>query len=410
MTTPPTDDLHEPPPPASRVLVVGLFGVALVLAAFILGLAVGAPKQGFETHSSDGPRVLLCVVGLLLAGCAVSMRPGWFGGWLCAAAAGLIAYGFGPPAPVGTEWYLAPPRNWYSGMPVSWDSVQLFFGVAGAIGLVGAAWTFLPPRVVLALCLFGVAFHFAGILSAVTSPPPTPWLSDQYWKRVARRYLQFAYMNNAYQFYSPDPGAACELWVCIEYKPEGTEYDPDAPKECAWVYMPRRSKHYLDPLGLSFYRRLSITESVAQYQGPNFVPLAAEQYQVQARRARAATDGFIPRMGWSDDQERRVPTDLVTRQVLPSYARHLARAHARPGREVKSVRIYRTLHMITTPAQFRGFDAASGRDVPPIGPYNPSLYLQYFQGEFNAQGELVDPTAPLLYWLVPIWANEVVPE
>src|SRR5262245_36290195 len=118
--TPNPADLDEPPPPVERVLTVGLIGVGLSVTALVLGRATGAPLRGFETHSFDGPRALLSTLGLFVAGCAVSMRPGWFGGWLCGAACGLIGYGFGAPAPDGKEWYLVPPRDWYAGVPNSW--------------------------------------------------------------------------------------------------------------------------------------------------------------------------------------------------------------------------------------------------------------------------------------------------
>jgi hypothetical protein len=296
--------------------------------------------------------------------------------------------------------------------------------VAGCVGLVGALLTLLgpiltllgviqtslPQRVAYSLALAWGAFHFAGILSAITSPPPSPWLADQYWKHVAKPYLQFAYMNNAYQFYSPDPGPACELWICLEYKPAGAADDPDAPKDCVWGVIPRRKDHYQDPLGLTFYRRLSLTENVAQYLGPNYVPLVVEQQQAYARRQRAANEGFIPRKGWRDEAERRVPNELVTRHILPSFARHLATAYARPGKEVKSIKIYRTLHMIIDLVQFHGYDPGDGRTAtPPMSPYNPSTYFPYFQGEFTAKGDLVDSTEPLLYWLVPILPDPAHP-
>jgi len=66
---------------------------------------------------------------------------------------------------------------------------------------------------------------------------------------------------------------------------------------------------------------------------------------------------------------------------------------------VKAVKIYRTLHMITTLSEFHGYSA------PPISPYNPAQYLPYFQGEFKPDGTLVDSTDPLLYWLVPVLAE-----
>jgi hypothetical protein len=397
--TQPPADLHEPPPPTRRVLTVGLIGVALAAVAFVFGLVSGGPVRGFDAHWADGPRALIASLGLLLAGCAVSMRPGWFGGWLCGAAAGLIGYGVGLSAPTGTEWYLVPPRDWLAGVPNSWDSIQLFFGVAGAIGLIGAAWTWLPRRLVLSLILAGVAFHFAGILSAITTPYPTPFLADQYWRRVARDYLIFAYMNNAYQFYSPDPGAASEIWACIEYRrPGAADNDPDAEKECAWVFVPRRSRDYKDPLGVSYYRRLSLTENASQNYRGGYFPPAAEADLIERRRQSVTR---IPRFGRPEIQ-RLVSTDLISRHVMPSYVRHLAKEYARDGWEVRGVKVYRTEHTIVTPEQFVGFDSMSNSRVPAWRPYNAALYMPYYQGDFDAAGNLKNSQDPMLYWLVPI--------
>lgn len=423
-TTKVNDDLREPAAPTRNVLVLGLVGIGLAATAWIVGLVVGAPLQGFETNGADGPRALLCVFGLLLAGCGVSMRPDWYGGWLCGAAVGFISYGIGSPwPPAGTEWYLAPPRNWYAGVPNSWDSVQIFFRVAGTIGLVGATWTLLPRNAAYSLILLGTAFHFAGILSAILSPPPTPWLVNQYWTRVSRPYLQFAYMNNAYQFYSPDPGPACEIWVCVEYRPLRPGEDPEHPvdaeefkelqlsddptvkKDCEWFYIPRREVNYVDPLGLSFYRRLSVTENIAQYMPPEYVPLATEQDKVVRRRNNLASDpsarDYIPRT-FNDNIERRVPNEIVSRQILPSYVRYFGHLYAKPDKIVKSIRVYRALHMITTLDEFRGYDVVEHKNDEPKSPYNASLYMPYFQGKFTRDGRLIDSTDPMLYWLVPI--------
>lgn len=408
------DLTREPPAPTKRVLTIGLIGVGISFLAFLTGLLTSAPLRGFEAHWADGPRALLCVAGLFVCGCAVSLRPGWFGGWLCGSAAALLAYGFGAPAPSGTEWYLAPPRNWYAGVPNSWDSVQLFFGVASVVGLIGAVWTRLPRKVVYSLVLFGVAYHFAGILSAITSPPPTPWLTDQYWQRIARPYCQFTYMNNAYQFYSPDPGPARELWVCVEYRPlrDGESADdpvssaevkdlelsedPNSPQDCTWFYIPKREINYKDPLGLTYYRHMSVTENVAQYVPRGYSPFQVEQEKALARRSHEQ----IPRM--PNKIERPIPNDLVTRQILPSYARHLAHASATSGKMVRSIRIYCVTHDIASLAQLHGVEPGTSRHREPVSPYNPSLYLPYFQGRFARDGRLIDPTDPMLYWLVPI--------
>jgi hypothetical protein len=393
-------DLHEPPTPTQHVLIVGGVGVGLCLVALLVGLATGAPRRGFDPHWADGLRVSLSVLGLLIAGCSVSMRPSWFGGWLCAAAAGLLGYGFGGSAPVGTEWQTFPPRDWIAALPNSWDSFHIFFGVGAVIGLIGAAWTRLPLKATVGLIMFGVAFHFAGILSAITSPPATPFLTEQYWNHVSRPYLQFTYMSNAYQFYSPNPGPACEIWVCLEY-----EGDPDLPKDCEWIEIPKRGTDVKDPLGLSYYRRLSLTENTSQFGTQ--IPDWEEHQQVVVRRNVATRD--IPRAGRSDEFERNLPNEIVINHLLPSYARHFASMHADPSKKLKSVRIYRTLHQLPTLNEFRGYDPVYGRSIDPIGPYSHRLYLPFFQGEFNANGELIDPLAPLLYWLVPIMPERPVP-
>jgi hypothetical protein len=108
--------------------------------------------------------------------------------------------------------------------------------------------------------------------------------------------------------------------------------------------------------------------------------------------------------------ERRVPNELVTKQILPSYARHLARVHARPDRAVKSVRIYRALHMIPTLEQFHGFDPNTGQVGERMSPYHPTLYWPYFQGRYARDGRLADPTDPMLFWLVPITVAKPLPD
>jgi hypothetical protein len=58
--------------------------------------------------------------------------------------------------------------------------------------------------------------------------------------------------------------------------------------------------------------------------------------------------------------------------------------------------------MITTLTEFRGYDQMSGQKIPGRDPYNASLYLPFYQGEYDKNGKLKDPTDPMLFWLVPI--------
>src|SRR5207245_8728727 len=109
-----------------------------------------------------------------------------------------------------------------------------------------------------------MVFHFTGIFMATTSPPPTPWLTEQLFQRVFNPYLQFVYLRNAYHFYSPEPGPAS--LVAFHLKTE-TGSDPSTGAkqyQYEWVVIPRRPADVRDPLGLSYYRRLSLTEQMAR--------------------------------------------------------------------------------------------------------------------------------------------------
>src|SRR5262249_54099959 len=103
-----------------------------------------------------------------------------------------------------------------------WDSLQMALGVFSAVAMVGALVVLLPRvgrRIVASLLLL---FHFSGMLTASTAvaPPnaPAPWLSMTLWCKVYRPYLQFAYLNNAYHFYSPEPGPPMLVWFRVEFE------------------------------------------------------------------------------------------------------------------------------------------------------------------------------------------------
>ncbi len=404
-------ELHEPPVSTNRVMTIGLIGFSAAVLSLGLGLMTGAPLQPGLEHSLDGIRALIAVAGLIVAGSAASLRPGWFGGWLCVAGTGFVGYGFGTPPVAGTEWYLLPVRSWVAAVPNSWDSVQLFFGVAGLFGLIAALATRASRKVVLIGVLGWVGFHFLGIISAITSPPPSPWITDQYWQRIGRPYLHFAYLNNAYQFYSPDPGPATEIWACIEYAvpPDAAKNgEGEAPRDCEWIALPRRPRDLRDPLGLTFYRRLSLTENICQYMPPEYVPNPSEIALVQRRRN--TSGGHIPRAPVPESWQYRIPNDLVTRQVLPAYARHLVHAYADPNKAVLGIKIYRTTHIIIDAEQFhQSYDSEYGQ-IEPMSPYYPPTYRAYFQGDFDKDGKLKSSTDPLLYWQLPFKQKSRLPD
>src|SRR5215813_9575618 len=141
-------------------------------------------------------------------------------------------------------------------MDEEWDSLRMALGVFTIVALVGAAIVLLPRvgrRIVASLLLL---VHFGGILTAVTAVAPhngspPPWLPTTLWTLVYRPYLQFAYLNNAYHFYSPDPGPPTLVWFRVEFED----------KHVHWYKLVDRDQF---PTRLQYQRMLALTESTNQ--------------------------------------------------------------------------------------------------------------------------------------------------
>src|SRR5207244_3735140 len=108
-----------------------------------------------------------------------------------------------------------------------------------------------------------------------------------------------------------------------------------------WLKIPSRAE-VLDPLSIEYFRRLSLTERANQNVP---TPLGPPAEMLGVRRDYAAT-GIIPlHPELLDLQQFRMPNEHA-RQLLASYARHVAKKHGsgRPGVPVKSIKIYLTQH------------------------------------------------------------------
>src|SRR5262249_34883324 len=82
--------------------------------------------------------------------------------------------------------------------------------------------------------------------------------------RLSHPYLEFMYLNNAYHFYSPEPGAATHFWMRVYYD-TGTKNEFGAPKlEGIWVKIPDLDEQGQrgSAVGLEYYRSLSLTENI----------------------------------------------------------------------------------------------------------------------------------------------------
>src|SRR5258706_15207036 len=78
-----------------------------------------------------------------------------------------------------------------------------------------------------------------------------------------RQYMQLMYLSNAHHCYSPEPGPASQLWFCIYYKPNA-----EGVASARWIKLPSRPDDVTDPLALSYYRRLSLTQNMEQAIAP----------------------------------------------------------------------------------------------------------------------------------------------
>lgn len=344
-------------------------GVSASVAALIV--------SSFATESPSGGAVLavhviLFGIGVLATGIAVAIRPG------SPPVLGLAAFA-ALAAAVSSDRWDSP----------SLPSTRLMLGAMAALAAVAAVMMLLPTVWRRAFVSLVILFHFGGILSAVTSAPPGPWLASRLWVVVYRPYLQFMYLNNAYHFYSPEPGPASLLWFRVEY-----ENDPDGTRNWRWVKVPDFDD-YGRPLKEphnQYTRRLSLVESTLQ-PGPGIGP---EQLKDKAQQRYSAGENFgVPMSPNVAVANQYQEPNHVSKRWLGIYARHVARTYpheSKPEREVTGVKIYRVTHQIIGPDQIaRGMKAN-----------DPTLYSPYFMGEYDQEGKLKDPNDPFLYWLIPI--------
>jgi hypothetical protein len=312
-----------------------------------------------------------------------------------------------------------------------WDSMRVFFAGVALAAFVASPLVGAPQALRRFLVSVLVVLHLGGILTAVMATPPGPWVFSVIWARVYQPYLEFMWLNNAYRFYSPEPNAATQAWFRIEYvkgepviRTFPVPFTPlafhieDRSKMVLlhrWVKLPDlkddRDPNY--PLRLQYQRRLALTENL---KGTEPVPPDRFQVILNRRAAQApqpaAQQGVLgvrPEFvlglpvpyhpGFTPADQFRHP-DASTRMLLSSYARHVLQDQHPTDPEAKParVKIYRVVHRFLDAKQM-------GEDEDPL---DPRLYLPWFVGEYDTDGNLVDPNDPFLYWLLPMMpdANE----
>jgi hypothetical protein len=302
--------------------------------------------------------------------------------------------------------------------------------VTFVIGLLVACFTGIRRAIIGGM----ICFHFFGISMSILSPPPSPWAVFQIWQRCLTWWFDPIYINNAYQFYAPDPGPANQLWFCIEFfKTDSTSpggisneekareefarllgmdkqapgvMDDLAPKMHLWIKMPERPRDYRDPLGITYYRELALTEYTYQGTNANYNAFPTEAKEIERRRQAMRSRIPLHNELLYPTMQYRPPSNLVTQMIVPSYARHLAHKYEniKPGLKFHTVRIYRVMHRIIEPDVMGDPKnlKKDSREKRYSSVYEPSTYQPFFLGEFFADGTLKDPAEPMLYWALPI--------
>jgi hypothetical protein len=274
-------------------------------------------------------------------------------------------------------------------MDASWDSLILASSVFTGVCLFIGIFVLLPVLAKKTTAICFVLFHFASIVSAVTSiePPnaPASWLATNLWAYYFRHYLTFAYLNNAYHFYSPEPGPPVLLWSKIQYE-DGT---------FRWFKIPNRTE---SPIQMHYQRMLSVTEStnVASSHSP-------DNWEEKLQRRNLAGLANQPQItplnrSMSQSYMFKEPADYSKRMLL-SYALYLTKKFAHPADKpsinIDNIKIYRVTHSIITPG-----DMSRGENA-----LDPTLYYPYFMGSFDKNANLINPNDPFLYFLLPITRN-----
>ncbi len=268
----------------------------------------------------------------------------------------------------------------------SWDSLITASRIFAMVTFCLTGFILLPLGAKKITAAFLLLFHFAGIISAVTSlePPgaPASWVATNLWAFYFRHYLTFTYMNNAYHFYSPEPGPPTLIWSKIQYE-DGS---------FLWFKIPSREE---SPIQMHYQRMLSITEShnMATNQTPdnwderlqkrNLVGLAHQPQILPLNRTMSQSSMY------------KEPTEY-SKKMVSSFALYLTKKFAHPDKNpqtnIESIKIYKVTHGIITAS-----DLARGE-----GPLDPTLFYPYFIGSFDKKGNLIDPNDPFLYFLLPI--------
>lgn len=339
-------------------------------------------------HPFDGwailVRVVLLVSGVLLAAGAVAWGLRTFGSDTIGRSRAAVLVAVANLSVLAS--YLALHQEWQpmrSVVPIlrsvtpgpvtqEWDSMRMVFVVLWWIGVAGAILAYLPAigrKIVVSLA---IVFHFGGITTAVLAVnvggSPAPWIPTTLWNQVYRHYLTFAYLNNAYHFYSPEPGPPTLVWFHIEYE-DGSR---------RWKKLVNRDDY---PTRVQYQRMLAVTESVNRFSGD--MPFQLQGVLLQRYQKgfeddlKMAVNDIRPAI---DQSQWYHQPHALTEHYLASYVRFVARtvkSEYKPASPVKHVRVYKLWHRILDPREMRAG----------LNPTDPTAFLVWYMGQYDRDGK-----------------------
>jgi hypothetical protein len=340
-----------------------LTGLGLTLLGWIWGL--------LADESAPGLRVLVLAAGLVGIGSALALYVPHAGAGL---EARLISAGL---------WLLAAAAAYLArmGLGTYFDSLIVLLQALTIAAVIVAILTALPRRWRLLGGTVLLLLHFGAIFTAATVVPPPngmpPYLANQLWARLTRPYLQLTLLNNGYHFYAPEPGPAALLWFRLEFEDGSSR----------WVRLPDhrtcRNHHERRRWG-----------ALATVIGQSIQPSPERLDRLLQKRIQAGKARGIPMADLPLGRQYR-ETTRNSEHLIASYVRRVARTTEHPEgleKPVVAVKVYFVEYFNPPVEHFQ-----AGRD-----PLDPTLYMAYYQGEYDREGKLKQEDDPFLHWLIPI--------